>query len=285
MRGAEARLQAAAQRPLDRLGLLEDLLAHEVAVAAAVVVLGAPVDLRRRLGSGPVVERGGVEAAGVDGRQLAVVEIGDLMRVAHERGDVGGDEHLLVADAEDHRAAVARGDDPPRLARVEHREPVGPLDAREGGAHRALQVRVGERDQVGEHLGVGVGRERHAGVLELLAQLGRVLEDAVVDHRDAPGGVQVGMRVAVARLAVRGPAGVGDAGRAGQPLGQARREPAHLALGLVRAQGAVLDDGDPRGVIAPVLQPGQSFDEHRDGVLAPHIADDPAHSSIPFSRR
>ena len=46
------------------------------------------------------------EAVGADRRDLAVVQVHDLAGVADERGDVGGDEHLLVADAEHDGAAV-----------------------------------------------------------------------------------------------------------------------------------------------------------------------------------
>ena len=67
------------------------------------------------------------------------------------------------------------------------------------------------------------------------AQLGGVLDDAVVDDGDAAGRVDVRMGVAVARLAVGRPARVGDAGRAGEPLAAASPPSSRtLPLRLVR---------------------------------------------------
>src|SRR5512134_2010912 len=68
-------------------------------------------------------------------------------------------------------------------------------------------------DQVSDQLGVGVGRDRMAVRLELGAQLAVVLHDAVVHHHDRPRLVR--MRVALGRLAVRGPARVTDADATG----------------------------------------------------------------------
>ena len=137
--GAEALVEPAADRALDRLGLLEHLLAHEGLVVARVVRRRVDVQL---LG-GPV---GGAEvlavrrvAAGGQRGHLAVAQVHDRGRVPDQRGQVGGDVHLLVADADDQRAPVAGHDDPVREVRVQDREPVGALDPAEGLADPALQ--------------------------------------------------------------------------------------------------------------------------------------------------
>ena len=65
-------------------------------------------------------------------------------------------------------------------------------------------------DAVRDDFGVGLGGELVAARFELLAQLFVVLDDAVVDDREAVAR-DVRMRVALARHAVRGPAGVRDA--------------------------------------------------------------------------
>ena len=54
--------------------------------------------------------------------------------------------------------------------------------------------------------------ELDPGVLQLGAQRGEVLDDAVVDDGDLPGGVTVRVCIAVRRPTVRGPAGVPHAG-------------------------------------------------------------------------
>ena len=92
-------------------------------------------------GRGPGVEGGGAVAVGGDGGQLAVVEVDDLLGVAHERGDVGGDEHLALADAEDDRAAVAGHHEPVGLAGVDHGQAVGALDRAQRLAHGVLERR------------------------------------------------------------------------------------------------------------------------------------------------
>ena len=68
--------------------------------------------------------------------------------------------HLLVADADDQRAAVAGHDDPVGEVGVQHRQAVGALDPAERLADLALEgVGLRAGDQVGDHLGVGVGRQ------------------------------------------------------------------------------------------------------------------------------
>ncbi len=102
-RGGEAMVEAATQRAPDGLGLVADLLAQVVGMTAAAVVILGEVDRDGDLVREPRVEREGAKAVGGDRRQLTVLEEDDLLGVAHEGGDVGGDEHLAVADAEDHR--------------------------------------------------------------------------------------------------------------------------------------------------------------------------------------
>ena len=78
--------------------------------------------------------------------------------------------------------------------------------------HRVLELAVERRlDQVREHLGVGLGLERVPLHLEHLPQRAVVLDDAVVHDGDRARAVDVRMRVALVRRAVRGPARVGDA--------------------------------------------------------------------------
>jgi hypothetical protein len=78
---------------------------------------------------------------------------------------------------------------------------------------------------VGDDLGVGLAGEGEAVALELGAEGGVVLDDAVVDDRDrGAAAAEVGMGVAVGRRPVGGPPGVADAaGAAG------RLEPSTMA--------------------------------------------------------
>ena len=128
-------------------------------------------------------------------------------------------------------------------------------------------------DQVHGDLGVGVAGELHPDGLELAAQRGEVLDDAVVDDRDLDGGVAMRVGVAVGGPAVSGPAGMAQPGvpaqrcrvggvqrgfQVGQPPGAA----AH------RQSAAAVDQGDTGGVIAPVLHSAlmhRSPHRRRDG--------------------
>ena len=102
------------------------------------------------------------------GGQLAVVQVHDLAGVADQRGDVGGREHLLLADADDDRAAVAGDDEHPGLARVHDGDAVRADDLRQRPAYGVLELDGGRPgDQVRQDLAVGLGGEGDAVGLSL----------------------------------------------------------------------------------------------------------------------
>ena len=57
---------------------------------------------------------------------------------------------------------------------------------------------------------------------------------------------------------------------------------ADATLGLMDAQGAVLDDGDAGGVVSAVLEALQALQQHRDGVLPPDVPHDSTHARVSF---
>ena len=81
-----------------------------------------------------------------------------------------------------------------------------------------------------EHFGIGFRAKHDAAALAACAQLSRVFDDAVVNDREALACVTVRMRIAIARLAVRRPARVRDAGRPFQLLRQRRSRSRTLPL-------------------------------------------------------
>ena len=115
------------------------------------------------------------------------------------------------------------------------------------GQARARRLGHDLAEQVGDDLGVGVGGHLDAAGLELVAQLGEVLDDPVVDHRDLAGRGPVRVGVAVGRAAVGGPAGVAHAAFA-EPSGSASSSPTRLASlpALRRRQLAVADQRHAR---------------------------------------
>ena len=151
------------------------------------------------------VEVGDPVAVGGDHDGLVLSEFDRLAGVLDERGDVGAEEHLALADADHQRCRAARRDDRARLVGVgEHQREVA-LEATQHGQHgggeipRRFAVVVVASHQVDCHLGVGVAGELDAGVLELLAQRRVVLDDAVVDDGDLARGVAMRMGIAVGR--------------------------------------------------------------------------------------
>ncbi|MNL40138.1 hypothetical protein D3C87_1624630 [compost metagenome] len=141
-------------------------------------------------------------------------------------------------------------------------------------------------DQVGHHLGVGLRLETVAHGAQFLAQRFVVLDDAVMHQRD---GLVREMRVGVDRigLAVRGPARVGNAQRAGQ-AGRLRLrvQIGHARDGARALQRLVAHDGHAARVIAAVLQATQAFDQDRNDIARGNRADDATHLvNPPFGLR
>ena len=104
-----------------------------------------------------------------------------------------------------------------------------------------------------------------------------VVDDAVVDHRDAARLVGVRVGVGVGRRAVGGPPRVPDAGRAGEALGQRLGQVAHPAGLLGHLDPATAQDRDPRRVVAAVLEAREPLEHDGSGVLAADVADDSTH--------
>ncbi len=204
----------------DGLRLLGDLLVHEELEAALLGGVGVPVDVEGAEVGGPAAERADVVALGGDRHELVLAELDGLPGVRDERGDVAGDEHLAVADA-DHQRRVAAGRDQLAGGVGVHRDQrERAVQPSADGGHRGRQVTrlrvVLGGQQVRDDLGVGVAGQLDAGALQCSSQRREVLDDAVVDDRDPAGDVPVRVRVAVGGAAVGGPAGVSDAGGAGQ---------------------------------------------------------------------
>ena len=160
------------------------------------------------------VEVGDLHAGRPHVRDVAVLEEDDPVGVGEDRGDVARDEALLAVEPHDQRHVLAGADEPADLALVHHDERVGALDPAERRADGVGEVAlVGLLDEVRDRLGVRLGREDVAPLLELVAQLPEVLDDPVVDHRDVAGAVLVGVGVEVVGPAVGRPARVREAQR------------------------------------------------------------------------
>ena len=129
----------------DRGGLLGDLLEHEVLVAALFGGVDVPVDMELpgTVGQIVAVEVGDPVTVGGDHDGLVLSEFDRLAGVADERGDIGADEHLALADADHQRRRAARGDDRARLVGVgEHQGEVA-LEAAQHSKHGGGEIARG----------------------------------------------------------------------------------------------------------------------------------------------
>ena len=277
-------MHAAADRVRDGVGLLGDLLRHEGRPSALLGGRGIPHHFEGRGLDGAAVEVADLDAVGGDRDDLVLPDREGVAGVLDEGRDVGAEEVLAVAEADHERRVAAGADDEAGLVLV-HRE------ERER-AFEAAHDRAERRDEIAgcpvlvpeEHrrdLGVGLGAEGVSEGEQVGLQLGEVLDDAVVDDRELVVIREVRVRVRVGGSAVRGPAGVADAGRAvGHGVGgEVVAEDLQLAGALPHVEGAALvDDRDAGGVVAAVFEPGEPREE--DGLAVPRadVSDDSTHA-------
>ena len=164
-----------------------------------------------------------------------------------------------------------------------------------GEAHGLDQVAVVvDGDEVGDDLGVGLGREDGAAGLEALAQRQVVLDDAVDDDVHAVGGIEVRMSVLLVDAAVCRPARVTDAdrrlvgdrrhGRAAAPLDRLVEaiEVAHRAHGIDRLTAHHRHAGR---VVAAILELAQACQQELLRRPATDVSDDAAHGAQGSGRR
>ncbi len=272
-------MQAALEQPLEHHRLLGDLLGHEAVVAALAHRLGGDLDgreARRHLGAGAVPDR---HALLPDVGDLAILQVHRFMGVGQQGRQVGRQQQLLLAAADQDGAAIAGGEQAVGMVGEHRGEGELAAQPRQRGAHggdRIAGVEAGE--QLGDDLGVGLAEEAHASGLQLGAQLLVVLDDAVVDHRDAPVRAHMGVGIDLGGGAMGGPAGVGDAPmRADGMAFYAIGEVLELAGGLAHLDRAVGEHRQAGGVIAAVLEPLEGDDQHLIDVLRSDVACDPAH--------
>ncbi len=273
---------AAQRRVRDRPRLLVDLLAHEPVEAVLLGGREVPVDVVGLGLGGRAVEVGDLDALAGDRDDLVLAELERVAGVLDEGGHVGGEEVLAVPDPDHERGVAAGADHAVGVLGVHRDERERALEAAAHVLHRLGEVRAGGDlglDEVRRDLGVGLRAQVVAGRLELGAQPGEVLDDAVVHERDPAVLAEVRVRVAVVGGAVRGPARVADAGhRRGQRLvGERLVEVADLARALLERDPAVDGERHPGGVVAAVLEPPESLDHHSLGLLRAHVTDDSTH--------
>ena len=286
------RRHTADQRVAHDARLLVDLLEHEVGIAALFGHIQIPVDVGD-LGLDSVA--GLVGILDTHGRKLGKLTVLEHHHVAgsvDKRDDVGGDIGAGLARADDDRGVLAGHGNHAGLVGAHGRQTIGAHHVGAGLAYRGHQVmRLGISlfDQMREDLGIGLALKVMAAALQLLAQLGEVLDDAVVNDGDAAVTARVRVSVGDGRLAVGGPASVANAaGCVAVDVGKLALQARNLAHATndveVRRSALAHLERDARGVIAAILHTLKTRDQDVLCNIRAGVADDSAHRINPFVR-
>src|SRR5258708_38109510 len=132
-------------------------------------------------------------------------------------------------------------------------------------------------DQRLRDFGFGLSGKFRALLFQLGPQLAEILDDAVADYGYVIGRMR--RRVILGRPAVGGPAGMSDAGMAGERFGlQLRFKVFEFAFGAAAFEVVAFQRGDTGGIVAAILKPLERVHQlFRDGT-APENADNAAHA-------
>ena len=272
--------------PAQGLGLLHDLLEHEVLIAALLRRVDLPVHVGDLLLNGLHQVVVALDAVLGQHRQLIVVHVPHFPGVLDNGRHVAGQEAASLAIAQNQRTVLTHGDELVRLVGTEDTQRVGAFDPPEYPAHSLQDVHLVRLikvfNELGHHLRVGLRGKWDPLLHQERLQLRIVLDDAVVHHGDLAAAADLGMGVDVAGGAVGGPAGVADAHRAVQVLATADHVTEHLeaALGLLYLHPlpVLRIDCHAGAVIAPVLQALEPVQQNRSSLLLSYISYDSAHS-------
>ena len=214
-------------------------------------------------------------------RTVALLEVGE---VVGERGECQGirtEVHLALAVTHRERRALPRADQQVVVAVEQEGECEGALDDLQGRPHglcrrKTVVHEVGH--EMGDDLAVRLAREGVTFCAQLIAQLPKILDDAVM-HDGQPGrGVRMG--VVLRRPPVGRPARMADADGAVQRLlGQLGFEVPELAGRPSPGQAAVLQRRDTGRVVTAIFETLEGIDEvKRDGACS-QDADDATHGA------
>ena len=295
--GHQSALRQMAGHPKGRrFGLLMDFLEHEMAEAALVRHV-----LRAREQAGGSLHPAALAVVKLNAQRceqgrFSILEGQDRAGESRQGGGIASAEELPLPQADQQGSLPAGHHQGAGRLGPHHRQGIGPVEQREHLLHRpqqqrcrrlqALGLQLGQtpRYQVGNHLGVGVGKKPHPLGLQLLPQQAVVLNDAVLDHRQLAAPIEMGMGVALLRLSMGGPAGVADAALSRSSLGlETGREIHQLAFGLQAMKAIPIHRGDSRRVVAPILKLSKAFQQLGRRFPRPNQGNDAAHT-VPTTR-
>ncbi len=217
---------------------------------------------------------------------LVIIDGVEVRRPVQDGGHVTRQIRHTRSGANDQWRDTASGHDDVGLGAVNGRHRERASYEQQALAHRFNKVgAVGARllDEVGQYLRVRARVESVTARFEFFLQLGVILNDAVVHDTDVTRAVKVRVGVFHLRRAVRGPTGVANArsearGRhrtfGTQSLNGFRASRGPGSPGFTRS-----NEGNPGGVVAAILQAGETFEQRRQRVGGANDSDDAAHAT------
>jgi hypothetical protein len=192
-------------------GLFVNLLQHEVRIPGLLGHHWIPRHMLRFTRQRLAVEVAEHDSGLRDDRDLTIVQKHNFPRVAQDGRNVGCDEVLVLAEADDDGRTVADRDDRVGLVGGNQDQREQAAQALERAAHGRFQsVTVTFLlHEVRNDLGVRFGDEAVPFSRQFLLQFQVVLDDAVVHHHDAAAAVAMGMRVLFGRAVRASPSACG----------------------------------------------------------------------------
>ena len=213
-----------------------------------------------------------------DANDLIVLEVVHLVSEAVERDGIGCDGGRSIrSDTGNERRH--------RLGRYEF-VPIGAhgddgIESIEAGERIACRVQqrtaLGEHllDQMSDNLTVRFRTERMPARLQFCLELAKVLNDAVVDHGNRSGAVQVRVGIGGRHATVRCPPGVTEPSRRRRKIGNRSR---NLSRFLLDGDSIVCRNRNTPGIVSPVFERLEGIENLRANVPRfAHVSKNAAH--------
>ena len=267
--------------------LLGNFLGHEVLIAVLLdLALIDPnrVDLTICASSLRVAK---FRAGTRENCAIAFLKVADLVSQRAERDGIRTEVHFAVAEAERERRSLARRDNQIVLAVEKKCQREGAfktcnrLRGRIGRSATLIKMKL-RHERHGFCVGLGLGGIAVGG--EFLAQFPEILDDPVMDDRNAPRPVGVG--VCHRGRAMRRPAGVPDAGLSWQGVvDQHVRKIDELANRTAAVQRALVHGCNSGAVVSPVFKTLERLDQGWRRLVVAQDAYNAAHCLNPTCPR
>ncbi len=272
---------APCQRIANNARLLVNFLQHEIGVSAFFGSINVPVHMRCcRVYFGAIR----VEIRNARRRKLgklAIFQHHHIARFVQKRNHVACHIRACFALPHNKRAVLARHHNGARFGRTCYCQAIRAIDHFRGAAHRRKQISlIRAFHQMSHHFRIGSTHKMMPIGLQLFTQLRKILNNAIVHHRNRAIARGMRMRIHLAGFAVRCPARMPNAARATQLHALHRLlKRRNFALAPHHVQAVGLINSHARRVVPAILQLLQALNQKRRRRLAAGISHNSAHKN------